>query len=73
MKIALKGVSIEKKNIPPRNLVFLLDVSGSMLTADKLPLVKQGLKLLLGELTEKIKFPRSLRWCKRTCSSSNWR
>lgn len=55
MKIALKGVSIEKKNIPPRNLVFLLDVSGSMLTADKLPLVKQGLKLLLGELTEKDK------------------
>ncbi len=53
MKIALKGVSIEKKNIPPRNLVFLLDVSGSMLTSDKLPLVKQGLKLLLGELTEK--------------------
>ena len=55
MKIALKGVSIEKKNIPPRNLVFLLDVSGSMLTPDKLPLVKQGLKLLLGELTEKDK------------------
>lgn len=53
MKIALKGLSIEKKNIPPRNLVFLLDVSGSMLTPDKLPLVKQGLKLLLGELTEK--------------------
>ena len=53
MKIALKGASIEKENIPPRNLVFLLDVSGSMLTADKLPLVKQGLKLLLGELTEK--------------------
>jgi Ca-activated chloride channel family protein len=55
MKIALKGASIEKENIPPRNLVFLLDVSGSMLTADKLPLVKQGLKLLLGELTEKDK------------------
>jgi Ca-activated chloride channel family protein len=53
MKIALKGVTIEKKNIPPRNLVFLLDVSGSMLTEDKLPLVKQGLKMLLGELTEK--------------------
>jgi Ca-activated chloride channel family protein len=46
MKIALKGASIEKKNIPPRNLVFLLDVSGSMLTADKLPLVKQGTKTI---------------------------
>ena len=55
MKIALKGISIEKKNIPPRNLVFLMDVSGSMLTPDKLPLVKQGLKLLLSELTEKDK------------------
>lgn len=53
LRIALKGKSIEKKEMPPRNLVFLLDVSGSMLTADKLPLVKQGLKLLLGELTQK--------------------
>ncbi|HMZ62878.1 MAG TPA: von Willebrand factor type A domain-containing protein, partial [Leptospiraceae bacterium] len=55
MKISIKGKSIERKEMPPRNLVFLLDVSGSMLTADKLPLVKQGLKMLLGELTEKDK------------------
>lgn len=36
--------------LPPSNLVFLVDVSGSMQDADKLPLVKQGLKLLVREL-----------------------
>jgi Ca-activated chloride channel family protein len=36
--------------LPPSNLVFLVDVSGSMSSADKLPLVKSGLKLLVNEL-----------------------
>ena len=35
------------------NLVFLIDVSGSMDSADKLPLVKQALSMLVDELTEK--------------------
>jgi Ca-activated chloride channel homolog len=38
-------------NLPPANLVFLVDVSGSMNSADKLPLVKSSLKLLVNELT----------------------
>ena len=37
-------------NVPPRNLVFLLDVSGSMNSPDKLPLLKSGLKLLVDTL-----------------------
>jgi Ca-activated chloride channel homolog len=36
--------------LPPSNLVFLVDVSGSMGSADKLPLVKSSLKLLVNEL-----------------------
>jgi Ca-activated chloride channel family protein len=36
--------------LPPSNLVFLVDVSGSMASADKLPLVKSSLKLLVNEL-----------------------
>ena len=36
---------------PANNLVFLLDVSGSMSAADKLPLLKQALGMLVGELT----------------------
>ena len=37
---------------PPANLVFLLDVSGSMSPANKLPLVKQSMGLLIEELTD---------------------
>jgi Ca-activated chloride channel homolog len=36
--------------LPPANLVFLVDVSGSMASADKLPLVKSSLRLLVNEL-----------------------
>ena len=35
------------KNVPHSNIVFLLDVSGSMDSPNKLPLVKSSLKLLL--------------------------
>lgn len=45
--IGLKGKDIAIENIPPSNLVFLLDVSGSMNSPDKLPLVKEAfLKLV---------------------------
>lgn len=40
------------ENRPKANLVFLLDVSGSMSDSNKLPLVKQSLKLLVDKLTE---------------------
>ena len=50
MRVALRGRSIGSENRKPCNIVFLLDVSGSMLAQDKLPLVKSALKMLVGEL-----------------------
>ena len=52
-KITLKGREISKENRPPLNLVFLLDVSGSMSSWNRLPLVKSSMIELLDELTEK--------------------
>jgi len=46
VRIGVKGREIAAKEVPARNLVFLLDVSGSMMSPDKLPLVKRGLSLL---------------------------
>jgi Ca-activated chloride channel homolog len=51
-RIALKGREIPTGNRPSSNLVFLLDVSGSMADANKLPLVKAALKLLVERLGE---------------------
>ena len=50
LKIGLQGKEIPKENLPPSNLVFLLDVSGSMSDFNKLPLLKSSFKLLVGEL-----------------------
>jgi Ca-activated chloride channel family protein len=51
--IGLQGQVLESKELPPNNLVFLLDVSGSMEPANKLPLLKKAFKLLIHELGEK--------------------
>src|SRR4029079_16603435 len=48
--IGLQGKKISTENLPPSNLVFLIDVSGSMNAPDKLPLVKSSLKLLVDQL-----------------------
>lgn len=48
--IGLQGKRIETDNLPASNLVFLIDVSGSMQSPDKLPLVKASLRLLVNEL-----------------------
>lgn len=50
LQIGLKGFAPENEKLPPANLVFLIDVSGSMQARNKLPLVKQSLKLLLNNL-----------------------
>ena len=50
MHIAIKGYDIDKDTQPRSNLVFLLDVSGSMNSPDKLPLVVNSLKMLLDTL-----------------------
>ncbi len=52
-RIGLKGREIDPANRPPCNLVFLLDVSGSMNQPNKLPLVKQAMKILLEQLGAK--------------------
>ncbi len=51
--IGIQGKDIVTENLPPSNLVFLLDVSGSMNNANKLPLIKSAFQLLVDELTEK--------------------
>jgi len=48
--VAIQGYQIPVNEIPQTNLVFLLDVSGSMSDPDKLPLVKQSMSLLLDSL-----------------------
>ncbi|NML67564.1 DUF3520 domain-containing protein [Hymenobacter sp. RP-2-7] len=49
-RIGIQAKNIETASLPPANLVFLVDVSGSMDEADKLPLVQAGLKLLVRQL-----------------------
>ncbi|HEY1112694.1 MAG TPA: von Willebrand factor type A domain-containing protein [Chitinophagaceae bacterium] len=53
--IGLQGKKIPGDNLPPSNLVFLIDVSGSMNHPLKLPLVKSSLKLLVDQLREEDK------------------
>lgn len=53
--VSLQGKKIAMENIPASNLVFLIDVSGSMQDENKLPLVKQSMKLLADQLREKDK------------------
>lgn len=50
MHVGLQGKSIEKEDLPASNLVFLVDVSGSMSSYNKLPLVKRAFKMLVNEL-----------------------
>ena len=53
--IGLQGKSLNYDDLRPCNLVFLIDSSGSMSAANKLPLLKKSLKLLLNELDDKDK------------------
>jgi len=50
--IGLQGEQLDLSESAPSNLVFLLDVSGSMNSADKLPLLKQSLIMLTEEMRE---------------------
>ena len=50
VRIGIKGLEVEPGERPAANLVFLLDVSGSMRSLDKLPLVIEGMKTLAGQL-----------------------
>lgn len=50
MQVGLKGKEIDKRELPASNLVFLIDVSGSMSSPDKLPLLKRAFAMLINEL-----------------------
>jgi Ca-activated chloride channel family protein len=50
LHIGLQAKTVSSKNLPPSNLVFLIDVSGSMSDENKLPLLKQAFKLLADQL-----------------------
>jgi Ca-activated chloride channel family protein len=53
VQIGLQGKKVSLDNVPPSNLVFLIDVSGSMNSPERLPLVKQGLRMLVNQLSNK--------------------
>ena len=52
VRIGIKGREIEQQSRPLSNLVFLIDVSGSMQPENKLPLLLEGMKMLTRQLTE---------------------
>ena len=52
-RVGIKGKTIQKENLPPRNLVFLVDTSGSMASANKLPLLREALVMLADQLGPK--------------------
>ncbi|PYR20849.1 MAG: hypothetical protein DMF98_23020, partial [Acidobacteria bacterium] len=53
VRIGLQARRINVENLPPSNFVFLLDVSGSMMPSNKLPLVKAAMRLLVNQLRAK--------------------
>jgi Ca-activated chloride channel homolog len=55
VRIGLQGKILPTDNLPASNLVFLIDVSGSMSSMNKLPLVKESLKVLVNQLRDEDK------------------
>ncbi len=53
LHIGLQGEKMSNSEVPPSNLVFLLDVSGSMDQPNKLPLLVKAMKMLVGQLRAK--------------------
>jgi Ca-activated chloride channel family protein len=53
--IGLQGKKLDYRNLKPSNLVFLIDVSGSMDEENRLPLVKKSMAILLNELSDRDK------------------
>src|SRR5690606_41869059 len=50
LMVGIRGYDVPKAELPPANLVFLVDTSGSMYSADKLPLLKQAFAELVHQL-----------------------
>jgi len=55
VRIGLQGKEYANEELPASNLTFLIDVSGSMSSSNKLPLLKSAFKLLVNQLREKDK------------------
>ena len=55
VRIGLQGKDIPTDNLPKSNLVFLIDVSGSMSDINKLPLLKESMKVLVNQLRDEDK------------------
>ena len=55
LKIGLQGKNIPSEKLPASNLVFLIDVSGSMNSENKLPLLKSSMKILVDQLRDEDK------------------
>ena len=55
VKIALQGKEVPLENVPASNLVFLIDVSGSMESPNKLPLLQSSFRLLTDKLRKQDK------------------
>lgn len=52
MKIGLQTKKIDNSQMPPSNIVLLIDASGSMYDADKLPLIKKAFSLVIENMSE---------------------
>ena len=55
LKIGLQGKDFPKDNLPNSNFVFLIDVSGSMSSQNKLPLLKESMKVLVNQMRKEDK------------------
>jgi Ca-activated chloride channel family protein len=53
LRVAVQGKQVAKRDRKPAHLVFLVDVSGSMMEPDKLPLAQRSLRILVDNLGEK--------------------
>ena len=51
IRIGIKGKSVPEEQLPPSNIVLLIDVSGSMSSPDKLELLKSGFNMLVDEFS----------------------
>ncbi len=55
LQVGIKAIDIDEKELPAANLVFLIDVSGSMSSSNKLGLLKKSLALLVSKMREQDK------------------
>ena len=70
LRVGVRAMDAVRSELPPANLVFLVDVSGSMTAANKLPLLKNALRLLTDTLRPQdrvslVTYASGTGWCCR--------